>query len=274
MRVAVLTSVPEIADLAASTVERLGHWPVGVVAARRRRPTPGLSAIDTYTSLPGVPIRIAREPAAVNDHVSALKPDLLLSWVFPWRVRSETLDAATLGGLNFHPSLLPRHRGPNPIGWTIRSGDSDYGVTWHRMTTHFDEGNVLAQESFPVRADDTIEAVNLRMSRIAVRLLAPALERLTAGERGTPQDPLAATYAPPFGADFAEIDLSNPVRYVHDQVRAWSFARGSGSVDGPFATVRGRVLRVLQTAVEPKPDAERAECGDGYIWLTKVELVS
>ena len=47
--------------------------------------------------------------------------------------------------VNCHPAMLPRHRGPIPLAWAFRDGDTQYGVTWHRMDAELDTGPILAQ---------------------------------------------------------------------------------------------------------------------------------
>ncbi len=56
-----------------------------------------------------------------------------------------------LGIVNGHPSLLPRYRGPFPIAWAIRNGETEIGMTFHLMDAAFDTGNVLAQKAVPLQ---------------------------------------------------------------------------------------------------------------------------
>ena len=49
-----------------------------------------------------------------------------------------------------HPGLLPRYSGPNPMGWALRNGDREMGMTIHRMTSEIDSGPILAQGVIPV----------------------------------------------------------------------------------------------------------------------------
>ena len=169
MRIAVLTNIPEIGHMTVKAIGRAGHVPLAIIAADKGQ---------TISPAPGGPDRgptveaptfLATDRTSVATLVDGVKPDLLLSWAFPWRIPDEALDAAPFGGINFHPSLLPRHRGPNPVGWAIRSGDGCHGITWHRMTSEFDAGPILAQRSFPDSSSDTTEEINLRKSVLGVR---------------------------------------------------------------------------------------------------------
>ena len=57
-----------------------------------------------------------------------------------------------LGIVNGHPSLLPRYRGPSPVSWAIRNGETEIGYTLHHMDAELDTGPILAQGS--VTLDD------------------------------------------------------------------------------------------------------------------------
>ena len=69
---------------------------------------------------------------------------------FPWKIPADALAVPTLGWLNGHPSLLPRHRGPIPVAWAIRDGDEEIGITFHRMDAELDTGAILAQAAQPL----------------------------------------------------------------------------------------------------------------------------
>src|SRR3569832_1356714 len=80
------------------------------------------------------------------ERVRALAPDLLVSWFWTTRLPMTLVQAARFGGIGAHPSLLPRHRGPDPTYWAIASGDTETGVTVHRIEAEYDTGEILAQE--------------------------------------------------------------------------------------------------------------------------------
>jgi methionyl-tRNA formyltransferase len=277
-RVVILSAIPEAAGMLATTVRRLGHEPVAIVGAKRRKPTPGLNLIVETTQVPGSEVVIAPDKDAVEPILQSLGPDLVLSWAFPWRVPEGALNVARYGAVNYHPSLLPRHQGPNPMAWTIRSGDSHYGVTWHRMISEMDRGPILAQRAIPVTEEDTIYDVIPRLSVLALRMLRQVFDRLAQGDPGDPQPVEGATEAGPFGDDYATIDWSLPARSVHRQVQAWAFTPGTHSVTGPIAELRGDTVRVVRTSLRPPDDGDdrtalRVACGDGPIWVLETKPI-
>lgn len=276
LRVAILTAVPEVAAMTTTTLVRLGHEPVVVVGARRRKPTPGLTSLNATSTVPGTEVVIAPDKAGVEPILRSLHPDLVLSWAFPWRVLPGALAVPDYGSINYHPSLLPRHRGANPVAWTIRMGDSDYGVTWHRMEPGFDSGPILSQRATPVLEDDTIYDVIPRLTVLGLRMLRDVMVRVLRREPGEPQPTEGVTEAGPFGDDYAAIDWSGTAQAIHTQVRAWTFTPGTHSVIGPIGEVEGRRVRVVRTSLHPpadgiEHDAVAVECGDGPLWVLDTE---
>ena len=75
---------------------------------------------------------IVPEKARLERLLRAYKPDLCLCFGYPWLLPPEVLAVPPLGVLNGHPSLLPRWRGPFPVGWAIREGDAELAMTFQR----------------------------------------------------------------------------------------------------------------------------------------------
>jgi len=84
----------------------------------------------------------------------AFAPDLIISASYRLKIPSEVLELCQ-DAVNFHPSLLPRHRGCWSGFWAIFDGDAETGVTCHRMVEEFDEGLILHQERLNISKEDT-----------------------------------------------------------------------------------------------------------------------
>ncbi|QPC92088.1 formyltransferase family protein [Mesorhizobium sp. INR15] len=86
----------------------------------------------------------------LGKQLSGAKADVLICYAFPNRIPQSLLDAFPRGGLNLHPALLPYYRGPHPFHRLVADGQQAVhgGVTLHRMTAGFDEGDILAQVPF------------------------------------------------------------------------------------------------------------------------------
>lgn len=273
-RVALITNVAPVAAGLAATVRELGHEPVLIITPRRRVPLGPELAINDATAPPGVDVVLAKDKWSLEPMLRAARPDLALCWGFPWLIPQPALDVARLGSVNLHPALLPRHRGPIPVSWSVRSGDETYGVTWHRMDQAFDTGPILAQAPVPMEPDDEdMWVVGPRMAAVALGLLPRVFERIAAGDPGDAQQTTGEEpYAGWFGDDYVEIDWSRPAVEIHRQVRAWALAMGIAGIDGPVGVLDGRRVLVRRTSLaDPGDGATRVETGDGPIWIVAAE---
>ncbi|GEP12676.1 formyltransferase family protein [Methylobacterium gnaphalii] len=93
--------------------------------------------------------------SAMAETLRACEPDLIVSFHFDQIFSGETLALARLGGLNVHPSLLPRHRGPVPTIHAVAEGKGAFGVSVHRLVPKIDAGSLLAQEAVTLPPDVT-----------------------------------------------------------------------------------------------------------------------
>jgi methionyl-tRNA formyltransferase len=147
----------------------------------------------------------------VVDAVRAARPDLLVSWFWTKKIPEAILGVAPLGTVGVHPSLLPRHRGPDPCFWTIREGDRVAGVTAHRLEREYDTGAILGQRSIEVDAAWNAWTLAKQLDRPSLALLR---ETVSAFARGTPPAERAqergneqATFAPMPSDDDLELDV-------------------------------------------------------------------
>ena len=273
-RVCMICTMTPVADVISSTLRSLGHEPVALLAPRRQQTD--FLRLTTANAPAHVDLLFAEDRWSIERLLRAYEPDLTICCGFPWKIPQEALDVPRLGSINGHPSLLPRHRGPIPLAWTLRAGDTGWGFTWHRMDAELDTGNILAQGSDPILDDDCdIGEFGPRLLETAAGLLTRTLERVAAGDPGDPQPQEGATWAGHFeDDDYARIDWSHPVRDVHNQVRAWQLTFGTSNLRAPLAELDGEQVVVLQTRLsDPGNGARRVECGDGPIWVVATEPV-
>ena len=282
-RVVVFTNIPGgvIYSLVDEVVRPLGHRVVGVVTSpgpkRRRSPT-YLEVVAAVS--PGVDVIVSNHPERWAAMLAPLRPDLIISGGFPWRIPADVLALPRLGAINMHPALLPRYRGPAAIEWALRNGDAELGFTIHRLSPDFDTGSILAQVRIPIADEDDIAALTSKFGPVLPGLLGQALERVAQGDPGEPQDEAEATYAGLFDDEWRIIDWSQPARTIHNQVRSWIGLRDIPL--GAIGEIDGETMQITKTrlvADEPtKPastppgtvirrDGERlvVQCGDGPI---------
>jgi methionyl-tRNA formyltransferase len=269
MRIALFARVPDVVAWLDGQLRELGHECVGVVTTEGPRGRYGdepLSAlIDVRPA--HLDVLVASGPQRFAKLLGALEPDLAISGGFPVRIPEDALAVPRHGIVNGHPALLPRYRGPNPIGWALRNGDTELGFTFHRMDADFDTGPVLAQGAAPLVSAEHLQDVLETLFGLAASLLPRALERVEAGDPGDAQVEEDASYAGFFEPEYAEVDWTRPAEEVHRQVRAWWMAAARDGVRGPLAELGGERLYVLHTSLDTADGGTRIECGDGPIWV-------
>ena len=209
--------------------------------------------------------------------LARVRPDLIVSWFWTRRFTVGQLARARLGGIGAHPSLLPRHRGPNPYFAAIDAGDRLTGVTIHRLTEGYDEGAILAQEPLLVGESDSWQLAR-RLDRPSLRQLRATVARIARGEPlvETPQDEAAATWAPDPTAETSRATGQAGALLRVDW--SWSTARILRRIRA-VAPVPGLALelsgaRFFVLAAEPTDDYPRAlHPGEGAVFGTPPDVV-
>jgi methionyl-tRNA formyltransferase len=268
MRVVITTRYAPVFLGFHATLVELGHEPVAVL-------TPADSPFrdELIAAVPeGLEVLLPERRADVAPLLERVRPDLVVCMGFPWKVPTDALAVPPHGWVNGHPSLLPQHRGPIPWAWAIRAGDDEMGITFHRMEPELDSGPILAQRSFPLGDYAEPEELYMRSGPALIDALREALERVAAGEPGTPQAE-GGSYESFFADEAVWLDLSRPAREVFRLVWAWQHAVTLGPVRGPLLARDGEVVRVLQASLEESDGATRVDCADGPLWLVRTEPV-
>ncbi len=171
----------------------------------------------------GVPVL---KPESINtpEGVAALKelrPDLLVVAAYGQILSGEVLEAAPLGGINVHASLLPKYRGAAPVAWAIYHGEKQTGVTIIKMTTGLDAGDMLAQKAIDIGPEETAGELEARLAPLGAKLALQVIDQIAAGTvQGVKQDKAQVTKAPKLKKENGLIDWSRTAEQVCNQVRA------------------------------------------------------
>ncbi len=257
MRIIYFTSQgPGVTNGVLSLLEQLGQRVPLVVTT----PGPPSRPFDTYKAIVA---NIRRDQdVLVTNHIrrlpallKGLVPDLILVVGFPWRLPAELLALPRLGCVNTHPALLPRYRGPNPVFWHFMNGETQGGLTMHRMDADFDTGPILSQRAFEITPDDDVDSFVHKLAGVAGEMLSEALAKVAAGDPGTPQPTEGASYAPLCTEAERWLDWSRTATELRNQIRGWG-------QEGAKANVEGRALLARRARVVSLPPAlERAAPG-------------
>jgi methionyl-tRNA formyltransferase len=147
----------------------------------------------------GIEVIVQAEPRLVAGSEIAEGTDLIVTAHSHARIGKQALAKARLGGIGYHPSLLPRHRGIAAIEWTIREGDPIAGGTVYHLAERMDAGAIAAQEWCFVRKGETARELWERaLAPLGQKLLGEVIDYAKAHDAlpAKPQDEQFATRAP------------------------------------------------------------------------------
>jgi methionyl-tRNA formyltransferase len=156
------------------------------------------------------------------ERLKRLAPEVLCVSAFPWVLANEILQLAGRGAFNVHSSLLPRHRGANPLLWIYYHSDRQTGVTVHGMNERPDAGPIFAQAAFPLPRGFPIDRLYAKKAVLGGELLLQVLNQLESGRvEPTVQEERLATAAPRVAQGTRMVD------YLEwDAERVWHFLSG------------------------------------------------
>ena len=265
-----------------------GHSVVGVVTQPDRPAGRGRGLlpppVKVYAESRGLRVL---QPATLRDasaqaDIRSLEPDVIVVAAYGLILPRGVVEAPPLGCVNIHPSLLPRHRGPSPVAFTILEVDETAGVSLMLLDRGTDSGPVLAQEERPSQAQDTTETLTDELFQRGAELLARVLPAYGRGEISpVPQDDDRATYARKLTKEDGAIRWELPAVALWRQVRAFTPWPGS------YTRWRGGLLKVVEAIPLPQqgdaspgdvlrlpsnaPSAVGVATGDGVLGLIKVQ---
>lgn len=124
--------------------------------------------------------------------------ELVISAHSHWIVSDKILEKCKYGGIGFHPSLLPRHRGQDAVRWAVHMGDAITGATIYNLqSTTCDGGDILAQRVVFIKPDWDYHDLWEHIFPIGVEMVSDAVRTIERHEdRWTPQDEELATWEP------------------------------------------------------------------------------
>jgi len=155
------------------------------------------------------------------ERIQKMAPDMIFSFYYRALLSEKILATARLGAYNLHGSLLPTYRGRAPLNWVLVNGESETGVTLHRMVARADAGDILAQERIAIADDDDAMSLHQKLVAGAKTLLASCLPTMKQGLiDGVKQDESRASVMPGRTPEDGRIEWSLPAKSIANLVRA------------------------------------------------------
>jgi methionyl-tRNA formyltransferase len=151
------------------------------------------------------------------------------------------------GTIQYHPSLLPKYRGPSSINWPIIRGDTKTGLSIFRPTDGLDEGPVILQKETPIGPDDTLGTVYFdRLFSMGVEAMLEAADLVIKNQhKEVVQDESQATYEGWCRKAEARINWANHVDFVYNTIR------GCNPAPGAWTTLAGKELQIFDARKHP-----------------------
>ncbi|HAJ4959627.1 TPA: bifunctional UDP-4-amino-4-deoxy-L-arabinose formyltransferase/UDP-glucuronic acid oxidase ArnA [Escherichia coli] len=249
-----------------------------------------ISAIFTHTDNPGEKAfygsvaRLAAErgipvyaPDNVNhplwvERIAQLSPEVIFSFYYRHLICDEILQLAPRGAFNLHGSLLPKYRGRAPLNWVLVNGETETGVTLHRMVKRADAGAIVAQLRVAIAPDDIAITLHHKLCHAARQLLEQTLPAIKHGNiLEIAQRENEATCFGRRTPDDSFLEWHKPASVLHNMVRAVA-----DPWPGAFSYVGNQKFTVWSSRVHPH--ASKAQpgsvisvaplliaCGDGAL---------
>ncbi|NLC50989.1 MAG: methionyl-tRNA formyltransferase, partial [Firmicutes bacterium] len=191
------------------------------------------------------------------EELKSIAPAIIITVAYGRILPKAVLDLPPLGCINLHASLLPAYRGAAPIHRAVINGEKETGVTVIYMTEELDAGDIILQESIPIKKEDTAGTIHDILAERGASLLLKAIHLLeTKTAKPYPQDASQATYAPPLKPEEEKIDWSKPATEIYNLIRGmnpWPVA---------YTYFQGRRLKVWGASLLDKMTGLAASPGE------------
>jgi len=199
-----------------------------------------LRAAAQEKGLPVHQFKSLREPGAAHAMKAAGTDIGIMAFVLQFAPQ-EFVTIPKHGTIQYHPSLLPKYRGPSSINWPIVKGDTETGLTIFRPSDGLDEGSVILQKKTAIGPDDTLGSIYFdRLFPMGVQAMIEAADLVLAGKHTeTAQDESKASYEGWCRSAEAKIDWAKPIDQTYNLIR------GCNPAPGAWTTLNGKKLQIF-----------------------------
>jgi methionyl-tRNA formyltransferase len=201
-----------------------------------------LKEFAVQLSIPAFQPREMRAPEVYAEYIK-LKPDLNVMAYVTSIIPESILNYPKLGTIQYHPSLLPKHRGGSAINWAIVNGETKTGITIFWPDKGIDTGPILLQKEVEISPDDTVGSLYFdKLFPLGIEALIESIELIKKGiAPRIPQDESQATYEGLCTEKDAVINWLQPV------TRVYNLIRGTNPQPGAITHFRGKWLKLFDS---------------------------
>jgi methionyl-tRNA formyltransferase len=177
----------------------------------------------------------------IYEEYTRLKPDLNVMAFVIGILPDSILDYPKMGTMQYHPSLLPKHRGGSAINWAIINGETKTGITIFWPDRGIDTGPILLQKGVEISPDDTVGSLYFeKLFPLGIEALVESIELIKKGiAPRIPQDESLATYEGLCTEKDAIINWSAPIDRVYNLIR------GTNPQPGATTYFHGKTLKIF-----------------------------
>ena len=208
-----------------------------------------VAAVGAAAALHGIPILVQPVRQHIGPFVDTLRsarPDLIVVCSYSMLLPKALVELPALGAVNVHSGLLPEYRGGHVVQWAIINGAHEFGVTLHFMDEGIDTGPVIAEQRFPIFAEDDALSVRRKIQGAASALLEEWWVRLAAGTAPrVPQDAARARYWPMRTPEEGRIDWTAAAESISRLVRALRC-----NTPGAYVAANGRRISIRRVTID------------------------
>ena len=222
-------------------------------------------------------------PEAAQAMIDSRADICVMAYVLQF-VPQELAKLPRHGTIQYHPSLLPKYRGPSAINWAIALGEEKTGLTIFRPSDGLDEGEIILRKEVAIGPNDTLGTVYFeRLFPLGIEALLEAADLVVAGgHQELVQDESQANYEGWFDVNAAKIHWATHISQIHNVIRACNPAPGAWTklgeqkvqiydchkhVVATFGAVQGRPGEVTQITL----DSFFVSCHGGQIEVLKAK---
>jgi len=199
-----------------------------------------LKELATQIGIPVFQPTSMRAPEIYEEY-TRLKPDLNVMAFVTSILPDSILNYPKLGTIQYHPSLLPKHRGGSAINWAIINGETKTGISIFWPDRGVDTGPILLQKEVEISPDDTVGSLYFeKLFPLGIEALVEGIELVKKGTAPRiPQDESQATYEGLCTEKDAIINWSAPIDRVYNLIR------GTNPQPGATTYFHGKTLKIF-----------------------------